>query len=364
MLIPFFKPDIALETQLQRTFRDVLASNQFILGEKLALFESDFSKYLGVQHTIGVASGLDALKIAFQVLEIKPGDEVIVASNAFYACFLAISSLGGIPVLVEPSLRTLNIDPLQIEEKITSKTRFILAVHAFGESCDMDVLTQISEKYNLKLIEDFSQAHGAHFKGKMLGTFGQVNACSFYPSKNLGALGDGGAVTTNDPLLADSILKWRNYGSSEKNKFEIEGYNSRLDELQAAFLAKKLLFLDINNTKRRAIAKKYIACLSEFETVQLPSISTGSVFHQFVIRLKNRDQLKTYLEENGVQTMIHYPIPAHRQKVYAHQTFSLHHFPIADELATTSLSLPISPFLTEEELDYCCFQLKKFFKNA
>jgi dTDP-4-amino-4,6-dideoxygalactose transaminase len=363
MKVPFFKRDIEIESSLIRAFKSFLSSNQFVLGEKVEAFEQEFSTYLGVNHTIGVASGLDAIKIAFMSMGLEKGDEVILSANAFYACFLGITALDGIPVLVEPCQKSLNIDVSKIESVITPKTKFLFVVHLFGQSCEMDEILDIAKKYNLTIIEDFSQAHGAEYKGKKLGSFGKVNICSFYPSKNLGAYGDGGALTTNDSELKNLISCLRNYGSTQKDVFKYQGLNSRLDSIQAAFLSEKLPLLDNQNLARKNIAKRYLEVLCKFDSVLLPMISDENVFHQFVIRLNLRDELKIYLESVGIETLIHYPIPAHRQLVYRDYSFAQLNFPLTDEIANTSLSLPISPFLSTAEINYVCHHLELFFQT-
>jgi len=341
-------------------FDEILRKGWFILGDEVECFEKEFAEYLGIKYCIGVASGLDALTLSLDALNIEKGSEVIVPSNTYIATILAIVRAGLKPVLVEPNIRTYNINPLLIEEKITSKTKAIIVVHLYGKSCDMDPILDIVKKYNLHLIEDCAQAHGAMYKGKKVGTFG-IGCFSFYPTKNLGALGDAGAVTTNEEDLAFKIRSIRNYGSSQKYQFDYVGYNSRLDEIQAAFLRIKLKFLDEINSHKRKLAKIYFENLTD--DVIKPAINKDffDVYHIFNIRHKDRDKLRNYLLEKGIKTEIHYPIPPHKQKALVCLVDGV--YPISEEIHNTTLSLPISYSHTEEEIYKVCDVISSYFKK-
>lgn len=338
-------------------FEDFLNSGWYILGKSVEKFEMEFAKYIGTKHCIGVASGLDALILAIETCKFPKDSEIIVPANTYIATILAVIRAGLKPVLVEPDIRTYNIDPTKIEEKITSKTRAIIVVHLYGKPCDMDAIMDICRKYELILIEDCAQAHGARYKGKKVGSFG-IGCFSFYPTKNLGALGDAGAVITNDDDLAEKIRCLRNYGSSSKYYFEEVGYNSRLDEIQAGFLSIKLKILDDINEHKRRLAEIYFKNLDDRFIKPFKHPDYYDVYHIFNIRYNKRDKLKEYLFKNGIETMIHYPIPPHRQK-------ALHglikgDFPITDEIHNTTLSLPISYFHTEEDILKVCEVMNKF----
>ena len=340
--------------ELNHAFNRVLKSGWYILGQEVKDFELEFSKYCGVKHTIGVANGLDALILiirAYKELGIfKEGDEIIVPSNTYIASILAITENNLIPIFVEPNLNTYNIDPLLIEQKINNKTKAILPVHLYGQLCDMTSIKNIAENYNLKIIEDCAQSHGASDGITKAGNFGDAAAFSFYPGKNLGALGDAGAVTTNDDELADCIKAIMNYGSHIKYQNFYKGINSRLDELQAAFLNVKLKYLDKETEKRKFVSERY-KCEIINEKISLPFSENrlSHVWHLFVIRCSNRDILQKYLLENGVQTMIHYPIPPHKQNAYKEwNTLSL---PISEKIHSEALSLPLSPTIIKEDID-------------
>ena len=330
------------KNELVDACRKVIESGWYILGEEVEKFEEEFAKYCGMKYAIGVGSGLDALKLiirGYKELKIfDKNDEVIVPANTYIASILAISEEGLTPVLVEPKIDTYLIDPDKIEEKITSKTKAIMVVHLYGQTCEMDKIYKIAKKYNLKIIEDSAQAHGAFYKNKKAGNLGDASGFSFYPGKNLGALGDGGAITTNDETLMEVIKALRNYGSNKKYENLYKGYNSRLDEIQAAMLRVKLKYLDEENAKRKEIAKYYLENINN-DKIILPKIITDSVWHLFVIRTKERDELQKYLAENGIQTLIHYPIPPHKQKAY--KEWNNLSFPITEKLSREILSLPI-----------------------
>ena len=323
----------------------VIDSGWYIQGNECKEFDKEFAQYCGTKYAIGVANGLDALILilrAYKELGImNDGDEVIVPSNTYIASILAISQNNLVPVLVEPNINTYLIDPSKIEEKITSKTKAILTVHLYGQTCEMDAINEIAKKHNLKVIEDSAQSHGAYFGDKRSGNLGDASGFSFYPGKNLGALGDGGAVTTNDEELANAIKALGNYGSHKKYENLYKGVNSRLDEMQAAMLRVKLRYLDNELEKRRDIANYYLENIKN-ENIILPVVRAESnhVWHLFVIRTSKRDELQKYLLDNGVQTLIHYPIPPHNQNAY--KEWNNESYPISEQIHTEVLSLPIS----------------------
>lgn len=333
----------------RKSFDETLESGWYILGKRVAAFEQEFASFCGSSHCIGVASGLDALILSLQAFGFTPGSEVIVPSNTYIATILAIVHTGLKPVLVEPDLRTYNINPANIENKINSKTVAIMPVHLYGKVCDMAPILKIAEQHGLKIIEDCAQAHGATYKGKCVGSFGDFGAFSFYPTKNLGALGDGGAVTTNDPDLAGVVAKLRNYGSTVKYNNDLVGYNSRLDEIQAAFLSIKLQWLDRINGHKRRLAMLYLEGLNDEFVKPVVQEDFVDVYHIFNVRHPARDRLKVYLLENGIGTEVHYPIPPHRQKALQ-GVLDEHDYPLSDEIHRTTLSLPISYCHTEEDI--------------
>lgn len=328
----------------------VIDSGWYIQGKEHKEFEKEFAEYCGTKYAIGVANGLDALILIFRAYKelgiMKDGDEVIVPSNTYIASILAISENNLVPVLVEPDIKTYLIDHFKIEEKITSKTKAILPVHLYGQTCEMDKINEIAKKYNLKVIEDSAQSHGAYYKDKRCGNLGDASGFSFYPGKNLGALGDGGAVTTNDEKLANAIRALGNYGSHKKYENLYKGINSRLDEMQAAMLRVKLRYLNEEIQKRKEIANYYLENITN-ENIVLPTVTTDSVWHLFVIRTKKREELQKYLLDNCIQTLIHYPLPPHKQEAYkewAHESF-----PISEQIHNEVLSLPISPIMSKED---------------
>jgi dTDP-4-amino-4,6-dideoxygalactose transaminase len=327
--------------EYQLSFSRSLQRGQYVLGEQVSEFETAFAQYCGAGHCVGVASGLDALILALKVFGFRPGSEVIVPSNTYIATVLAVIHCGLTPVLVEPDIRTYNIDPALIESAVTARTVAIIPVHLYGKLCDMDAIGRIAKERGLKVIEDCAQAHGAAFDGIRAGAFGDCGAFSFYPTKNLGALGDAGAVTTGDPDLAQAIRTYRNYGSRRKYHNEVIGYNSRLDEVQAGFLNVKLPHLDRINTHKRELAKHYFRALGEPVILPFSQDRYFDVFHIFAIRHPRRDALRTHLLDRGIQTEIHYPVPIHRQQALQEQLGSCS-FPVAEEIHETILSLPIS----------------------
>lgn len=354
MNIPFLDlkaPHDELRAVLRTAFDRVLDSGWYILGNEVKQFEQEFAAYCEAAHCIGVGNGLDALHLILRAYGIGIGDEVIVPANTYIATWLAASYAGATPIPVEPDERTYNIDPALIETAVTPRTKAIIAVHLYGQPADMDAINTVAKKHNLKVIEDAAQAHGARYKGKRVGTLGDAAGFSFYPGKNLGAIGDGGAVTTNDPELADRVRMLGNYGSHVKYQNEAKGFNSRLDELQAAFLREKLKRLDGWNERRKAIAAEYLSVHSSGK-IGFPYVLEWAepVWHLFVIRNQQRDQLQKKLSEAGIGTMIHYPIPPHLQGAYAELGFSSGAFPITERIHREVLSLPMGPHLNKLQL--------------
>jgi dTDP-4-amino-4,6-dideoxygalactose transaminase len=366
-MIPFLdlkKINKPYEAAFQEKLKLVLDKGWYILGKEVETFEKAFAEYCQTKYCIGVGNGFDALVLIFksyiQLGKLQKGDEVIVPANTYIASILAILDADLIPVLVEPKLETYNINPDLIQEKITSKTKAILAVHLYGQLAEMEKINKIAEKNNLILVEDSAQSHGAenNLKSK-INNLKSIQAYSFYPGKNLGALGDGGVITTNDAELAKVLYSLRNYGSEQKYHNEYIGVNSRLDELQAAFLSLKLPNLDNDNNKRRAIAKRYLSEIKN-DKIKLPvwDYSNNHVFHLFVIRTENREILQEYLTQNDIQTMIHYPIPPHKQKAFSE--WNNLSFPITEKIHNEVLSLPISPVLTDNEVGFIIEILNKY----
>jgi len=355
-MIPFLelkRSNLAYQDEINRAILRVCDSGWFILGNECREFEKKFAAYCGTAHCIAVGNGLEAIRLvlmAYTELGIfNKGDEIIVPANTYIATLLAVSESGLTPVFVEPDIRSYNIDTSKIEEKITGKTKAILPVHLYGQVCDMDSLEKIASKYNLRLIDDAAQAHGAVYKGKIAGNFCDATAFSFYPTKNLGALGDAGAVTTNDNELADMIRSLANYGSSEKYIHNYKGINSRLDEMQAAILSVKLDHLDNESAKRHEMVAFYLDNIKHPDII-LPSFNRMEehVFHLFIIRTERRDELKNYLYENGIQTQIHYPVPPHKQLAYKElRNLSL---PVTEKIHREVLSLPLFSGMTQEEM--------------
>lgn len=352
--IPFvsFRPmERELEAELREAFERVYKSSWYIQGKECEAFENAFAEFCGVSHCVGVGNGLDALMLSLKALGIGDGAEVIVPSNTFIATALAVTYVGAKPVLVEPDIRTYNIDPVLIEDKITEKTRAIIPVHLYGQACDMDPIMDIAKKHNLFVIEDCAQAHGATYKGRNVGSFGITAGFSFYPGKNLGALGDGGAVVTDSENLDVKVRAIGNYGSDYKYHHIYKGNNSRLDEMQAAFLSVKLSHLDRMNAERKRIAKIYLEGITNSQII-LPYVPeyTEPVWHIFGIRCQRRDELEAYLSEAGIGTNKHYPIPIHLQECYRDIGFIKGDYAIAEEISETELSLPMFYGMTEEEI--------------
>ena len=365
MKIPFvsFEPmHNEIRNELDAAYKAVMDSNYFIQGPQCTEFEKEFAEYIGSKYCIGVANGLDAIYLILRAMEIGVGDEVIVPSNTYIATALAVSYTGATPVFVEPTIETYNIDVTRIEEKITNRTKAIIPVHLQGRAADMDAVNTIAKKYGLKVIEDSAQAHGAKYKGTKIGTLSDAAAFSFYPGKNLGALGDGGCVTTNNKELADKIRALGNYGSTEKYHHVYMGNNSRLDEMQAAFLRVKLNNLDKWNDDRRKIAARYLAEIKN-PLIKLPlhtSEEYEHVYHVFVVRCDERDRFEEYLKEKGIGTVKHYPIPMHLQPAYEELKIAKGELSIAEEISSTVLSLPLYYGMTKEEIDYVIEAVNSF----
>lgn len=358
-----FKPmHNEIRQRLDDAYNRVMDSSNFIHGKECELFEKEFAHYCGAKYCVGVASGLDAIYLILKALGIGKGDEVIVPSNTFIATALAVSYVGAIPVFVEPTIESYNIDVTRIEEKITDKTKAIIAVHLQGRTADMDAIKKIAKKYKLKVIEDAAQAHGAKYKGKKAGSLSDAAAFSFYPGKNLGALGDGGCVVTNDEGIAKQVRILSNYGSDYKYHHIEKGTNSRLDELQSAFLREKLPNLDKWNEYRRKVAKRYLKEIKN-PLIKLPVASSKEfehIYHVFVIRCDKRDELERYLALNGIVTVKHYPIPMHLQKAYSDLGLKEGDMPIAEEISKTVLSIPMYYGITEEEVQHVIDTINNF----
>lgn len=364
MKIPFvsFLPmEKELNNDIREAFDRVFTRSWYIEGVEDEAFEKAFSEYCGTAYCVGVGNGLDALMLALKALGIGEGDEVIVPSNTYIATALAVTYVGASPVFVEPDIRTFNINPELIEAAITSKTKAIMPVHLYGQACDMDPIMYISKKYNLKVVEDCAQAHGATYKGQKVGTFGDAAGFSFYPGKNLGALGDAGATVTNNKELADKVRALSNYGSDYKYHHIYKGNNSRLDELQAAFLAAKLPHLERMNNERRRIAQMYTEGIQS-EKIVKPYVLSDCipVWHIYGIRCNNRDALEKHLNDKGVGTNKHYPIPMHMQECYRDLNISQGTLPIAEEISATELSLPMYYGMTDEEVQFVIDSINEF----
>lgn len=356
MHIPFLDlqaPYRKLKAELDDAYRRVMESGWYILGQEVSAFEEEFAAYCGVKHCIGVGNGLEALHLVLRAWDIGPGDEVIVPANTYIATWLAVTYAGAIPVPVEPDERTYNIDPTKIEAAITSRTKAIIPVHLYGQTADMEPINELARRYSLKVLEDAAQAQGALYKGRKAGSLGDAAGFSFYPGKNLGAFGDAGAVTTNNDELADKVRMLRNYGSRIKYHNDVAGFNSRLDELQAALLRVKLKYLDIWNERRRKIAARYLDGLKNSRLV-LPFIPNWAqpIWHLFVVRTSNRTELQDKLATAGIGTLVHYPIPPHLSGAYKKAGWIKGDFPLTERLADEVLSLPMGPHLSEEQVNY------------
>lgn len=340
-----------IEKELEQCYKEVFDSQWFIQGRKLEQFEREFAEYCQTDYCVGVGNGLDALRLILQACDIGEGDEVIVPSNTFIATVLAISYTGASPVFVEPDISTLLINPDLIEEKITSRTKAIMVVHLYGRIAQMEKIMDIAKKHKLKVFEDCAQAHGVIRNGIKAGAWGDAGAFSFYPGKNLGALGDAGAVTTSNKELAEKVRALGNYGSRIKYKHEYKGVNSRLDELQAGFLSVKLKYLDKWTQERKEIADKYYNGINN-EKIKLPSYTKENVYHIFPVLADNRNQLQKYLEEKGIHCLIHYPTAIHLQEAYRDMGLKRGAYPLAERICDTELSIPLYPGMTDGEIQY------------
>jgi dTDP-4-amino-4,6-dideoxygalactose transaminase len=353
---------VELQDELDAAYRRVMKSASFVLGEEVEQFERAFAEYCGAKHCIGVSNGLDALCLILRAYGIGPGHEVIVPSNTYIATWLAVTMAGAVPVPVEPDPRTSNIDATQIGVAITPRTRAVIAVHLYGQTADMSAILEVARAHNLKVIEDAAQAHGARACGRRAGSLGDAAGWSFYPSKNLGAAGDAGAVTTNDDEVDARVRMLRNYGSRAKYHHEVAGCNARLDAFHAAFLGVKLRVLDEWNARRATVAVRYMDQLAACDHIELPTIAAGmsSAWHVFVVRSRWRDQLQERLTAAGIGTLIHYPTPPHLSGAYRERGYSPGRFPIAEALAATVLSLPIGPHLSADAADRVIAAVRSF----
>lgn len=342
---------LGMREEIDGAIRQVMEASWFILGEQGRRFEEEFAAYLGLPHAVGVGSGTEALHLALLALGVQPGDEVITSPVTAAATACAIRFANAIPVFADVDVRTLTLDPADVERRVTSRTRAIVPVHLYGHAVDMDPLLDLAQRHGLKILEDCAQAHGTRYRGRLVGTLGDAAAFSFYPSKNLGAYGDGGAVTCGTAEIAHQVRMLRNYGEEERYYHSIEGFNSRLDEIQAAILRAKLPHLDAWNARRRAIAAEF-GRLIQNEAVTLPSEAEWSthIYHLYVVRTADRDALRRHLAEGGVGSQIHYPVPLHLQKAFAHLGQGAGSCPVAEEAAGHILSLPLYPELTEDQV--------------
>ena len=348
------------QSEFENKAIEVLRSGWYVLGNEVKSFEEEFATYTGAKYCVGLASGLDALWIAFRILGIGAGDEVIVQGNTYIASVMGITINGATPVFVEPD-EYFNIDASKIEEKITDKTKAILVVHLYGQASNMAPVMELCKKYDLRLVEDCAQAHGAKFNGQQVGTFGDIGWFSFYPSKNLGAFGDAGAIVTNDETIANETRIFRNYGSEKRYYNKVVGANSRLDELQAGLLRVRLKHLDELAEEKRRFCEKYLRELRN-DKIELPGTREGAthIWHQFVVRCKDRDKLMAYLDENQIGTIIHYPIPPHLSEAYSYLGVKEGSLPVTEEYAKTVLSIPLYNGMTDEEQDYVIEKINEF----
>ncbi len=365
MKVPFFNLDYIHKPHKQEflnSISEIIDSNGYILGKDVNAFEESFSTFCNSKYAVGVGNGLDALKISLKTLKIEPGDEIIVPAHTFIATWLAVSELGAIPIPIDAYDNTMNINVGLIEEAITSKTKAIIPVHMYGQMSDMKAIMEIADKYNLYVVEDFAQSQGATFEDKIAGSWGHINGTSFYPGKNIGALGDGGCITTNDISLYKRAKMNRNYGSLIKYQHDIKGVNSRLDSIQASLLNIKLKYLNNWNNERIRLANLYFQKLKNISSIKFQTLNplAKSVYHLFVIRIDHRDKLQNYLLDKGIGTIIHYPIPPHLQPAYADLKFKKGKYPVCEKISETVLSLPLYPGLKEEQIDYVCNSIIDF----
>lgn len=350
-----------LKQEIDEAVARVLSSGCYLFGHELEAFEAEFAAYVGARYCIGVGNGLDALHLSLRALGIGPGDEVVVPSNTYIATWLAVSYAGATPVPVEPDARTYNLDPDRLEAAITIRTRAIMPVHLYGQPSDMDPILEIARRHGLSVVDDAAQAHGARYKGKRIGGLADITGWSFYPGKNLGAFADAGAVTTNDEVLADRVRVLRNYGSRKKYFNEVQGFNSRLDEMQAASLRVKLPSLDLWNERRMRIAARYGLALRD-ASLTLPYVPewAAPVHHLFVVRSRRRQSLKEHLEQRGIKTLIHYPVPPHLQAAYREMGMREGDLPISEAIHREVLSLPIGPHMTDEQVSRVIDSTREF----
>lgn len=360
--LSFEESNKTIKAEILESFESFFDNGWYVLGENVKNFEQQYASFSQVDYAVGVSNGLDALHIALKSLGIGEGDEVIIPSNTYIATALAVSYVGATPIFVEPDTDTYNLDPNKLENSITSKTKAIMPVHLYGQACEMQAIMKIAEKHRLFVIEDNAQSQGASYNGKLTGSWGDINGTSFYPGKNLGALGDAGGITTNNKELAQKAAVLRNYGSEKKYYNEVIGFNMRLDECQAGFLSIKLRYLNDWIRQRQEIAGWYNEVLKNFSDLILPKVAENSThsYHLYVIRTNKRDELQKHLADNGVGSLIHYPIPPHLQQAYKNLGFKKGDFPIAEELADTSLSLPIWPGMTIEMIEMIADIIKSF----
>lgn len=351
----------SIEGEIKEAMGRVMENTAFILGKEVELFEQEFASYTGARFAVGVGSGTEALHLALRALDIGEGDEVITAANSFIATALAISYVGAKPVLVDVEPDTYNMDPSKVKEAITNRTRAIIPVHLYGHPADMDPIMEIAKRYDLKVVEDACQAHGAEYNGTGAGSIGDIGCFSFYPGKNLGAYGDGGLAVTNDKVVAERIRMLRNYGESQKYYHDFKGFNSRLDGIQAAVLRVKLSKLDKWNEERRRNAEIYNEYLKDLNVmIPIEKDYAKHVYHLYVIHVPKRDDLLNYLRSKGIYAAIHYPIPIHLQKAYVDLNYNSGVFPITERYAGEIISLPMFPELTEEQIEYVVSEVKKF----
>ena len=366
MNIPFFSFEHTtkeIRAEALKVFEEFYDSQWYVLGKFTTRFEEEYAQFNKVKHCVGVSTGLDALHLALRALGIGKGDEVIVPSNTYIATVLAVSYTGATPVFVEPRWETCNINPELIAAAITKRTKCIMPVHLYGQACEMDAIINIAEKHGLYVVEDNAQAHGATYNGKLTGSFGHINATSFYPTKNIGALGEAGAVTTNDEALAEKVRVLRNYGSQERYYNQVIGYNNRIDEFEAAYLTIVLKKINEWNRQRASIAAEYRSVLESINGIELTQLAdkATTVNHLFVIKTEKRDALREYLQKEGIGTQIHYPIPPHLQEAYKSLGYKEGDFPVAESLSKTCLSLPIWPGIKENEVVRVSKLIRKFY---
>lgn len=369
MNVPYFSFETMhgqIRDEMYQAFGEVYDSLWYILGKRVEAFEAAYAGYNRVRHCVGLSNGLDALHLSLVALGVGAGDEVVVPSNTYIATVLAVSFVGAKPVFAEPDQATYNIDPARIEAALTPRTKAIMPVHLYGQVCNMEAIMSIAGRRGIYVVEDNAQAHGATFQGRPAGSWGHINGTSFYPAKNLGALGDAGAVTTNDERLASEVRVLRNYGSQKKYFNERIGHNMRLDELQAGFLSVKLKHLDRWTTERQALAGLYNKKLAGIGDLVLPYVAHGAthVYHVYMVRTASRDALQAFLSERGIGTLIHYPLPPHLQEAYRDLGLKQGAFPIAEGIARTCLSLPLWPGMSEAQIDYVVGSIKEYYHEG